>query len=77
MKTVLQRLCELVKWDNVELKTTIISMQSTEKQQIIDAYAHGYLQALLAGETTNRTIDEMANEYYDIFFEPQNLSNDD
>lgn len=77
METAMQKMSKLIKWRDIELKTFSIALQEEEKQQIIDAYAYGFIHSLLIGEKTDRTIDELGNEYYQIFFEPKNLNHDD
>lgn len=76
MKTALQKLADKINWDNLELKTTSIYLQEEEKQQILDAFAHGMLsQILISNAKKRQSIDEMAQEYYDIFYN-QNQNHD-
>lgn len=77
MKTSMQKMSDLIKWEDVDLKTTSIYLQEEEKQQILDAFAHGMLSQMLVNNFKRRqTIDELAHEYYEIFYN-QNQNYDD
>lgn len=75
MKTAMQKISDQIKWEDIELKTTSIFLQEEEKQQILDAFAHGVLTQMILGNK-KRNIEEMAEDYYDLFFN-QNHKHDD
>lgn len=77
MKTAMQEMTEYIGLADIDLMTKSVCLQHKEKQQIIDAFAHGMISHMLGTIAKRReNVDKMAEEYYEMFFNNQNHTDD-